>query len=241
MINKKEDLVIKNKDLFHATVIASGGLSGGVGSVIAGGNFWKGVRQGLITAGLNHVAHHAKKGLENIKNKGKENALFQGAAGRRLAMYRLTGQARHLIAADAYAFSGTFDIGVGGTGGFEKGSIFMLQGSEMFNFYEMSDFGLGLSTPMLSLSLEVVELYFDGPLTQLTHDKFYGLRYELNIGADALGKLGFTGIYSKTKDGYNVYGLGATIGLDGVPNFIDMNINGGVTGKEFHNLRKYLK
>ena len=41
-------------------MIASGGLSGGISSSIAGGSFWKGVREGLITAGLNHVAHMVK-------------------------------------------------------------------------------------------------------------------------------------------------------------------------------------
>jgi RHS repeat-associated protein len=42
---------------FKAAIIASGGLSGGLSSVIAGGNFWDGARQGLITAGLNHAMH----------------------------------------------------------------------------------------------------------------------------------------------------------------------------------------
>lgn len=38
-------------------MIASGGLSGGVSSSIAGGNFWDGAKQGVITSGLNHLAH----------------------------------------------------------------------------------------------------------------------------------------------------------------------------------------
>jgi hypothetical protein len=38
-------------------MIASGGLSGGLYSAIAGGNFWSGVREGLITSGLNHAMH----------------------------------------------------------------------------------------------------------------------------------------------------------------------------------------
>src|SRR5690554_5510789 len=38
-------------------MIASGGLSGGISSSIAGGNFWDGARQGIITSGLNHLAH----------------------------------------------------------------------------------------------------------------------------------------------------------------------------------------
>lgn len=32
-------------------------VSGGASSVLAGGNFWDGARQGFITAALNHVAH----------------------------------------------------------------------------------------------------------------------------------------------------------------------------------------
>jgi hypothetical protein len=40
-----------------ALQIAAGGLSGGISSSISGGNFWAGARQGLITSGLNHVAH----------------------------------------------------------------------------------------------------------------------------------------------------------------------------------------
>lgn len=41
----------------RAAVIASGGLTGGLASVMAGGNFWDGMRQGLITTGLNHLMH----------------------------------------------------------------------------------------------------------------------------------------------------------------------------------------
>ncbi|MVX35324.1 hypothetical protein [Myroides sp. LoEW2-1] len=48
----------RNLGLFKAIVISSGGLSGGISSSIAGGNFWKGMQQGLITAGLNHMAKH---------------------------------------------------------------------------------------------------------------------------------------------------------------------------------------
>ncbi|MGB6084374.1 MAG: hypothetical protein WBF63_09170 [Moheibacter sp.] len=46
-----------SRDIFKAITIASGGLSGGISSTIAGGSFWAGARQGLITSGLNHVAH----------------------------------------------------------------------------------------------------------------------------------------------------------------------------------------
>lgn len=44
-------------DWYNAATIAAGGLSGGISSTIAGGSFWSGARQGLITSGFNHVAH----------------------------------------------------------------------------------------------------------------------------------------------------------------------------------------
>jgi len=46
-----------NPELLKAIMITSGGLSGGISASIAGGNFWQGFRQGIITSGLNHVAH----------------------------------------------------------------------------------------------------------------------------------------------------------------------------------------
>ena len=40
---------------------AYGGLAGGIGAAATGGNFWKGMGQGLITTGLNHGAHALSK------------------------------------------------------------------------------------------------------------------------------------------------------------------------------------
>lgn len=40
-----------------SAMLIGGGLSGGVGAAITGGKFWQGVQQGLITTGLNHLAH----------------------------------------------------------------------------------------------------------------------------------------------------------------------------------------
>ncbi len=37
--------------------LITGSLSGGIGSKLAGGNFWLGIGQGLITVGLNHLEH----------------------------------------------------------------------------------------------------------------------------------------------------------------------------------------
>ncbi|MBN9336566.1 MAG: hypothetical protein J0I88_01790, partial [Chryseobacterium sp.] len=53
-----------SKDMMKATMIAVGGFSGGISSAIAGGSFWKGFQQGLITSGLNHVAHWGAAALQ---------------------------------------------------------------------------------------------------------------------------------------------------------------------------------
>lgn len=58
-------------DLIKVTMIASGGLSGGISSTIAGGKFWQGFRQGIITAGLNHVAHLGYEAIEKYNKLEK--------------------------------------------------------------------------------------------------------------------------------------------------------------------------
>ncbi len=54
----------RNPGLFRAIMIASGELSGGVSSAIAGGKFIDGLKQGLITSGLNHLPHLIINGIE---------------------------------------------------------------------------------------------------------------------------------------------------------------------------------
>ena len=43
-------------------LFAAGGLSGGITSTIAGGDFWDGVCNGLISSGLNHAMHLVVEG-----------------------------------------------------------------------------------------------------------------------------------------------------------------------------------
>ena len=55
--------------------IAAGGLSGGVTSTMAGGDFWDGLCNGLITAGLNHAMHLVAEGvLPDDPPKGKASS-----------------------------------------------------------------------------------------------------------------------------------------------------------------------
>lgn len=54
--------------MFFATV------SGGISSTIARGNFWSGVRQGLITSGMNHVAYLSFEKNTEYANNGKNKS-----------------------------------------------------------------------------------------------------------------------------------------------------------------------
>lgn len=63
----------KNPDLLKAIMVTSGGLSGGISATIAGGNFWQGFRQGIITSGLNHVAHMTLEEFGNDTAKTLED------------------------------------------------------------------------------------------------------------------------------------------------------------------------
>ncbi|NML72095.1 hypothetical protein HHL23_20210 [Chryseobacterium sp. RP-3-3] len=67
----------KNPDLLKAIMITTGGLSGGISSTIAGGNFWDGFKQGLITSGLNHVVHMGFAAIEAIIVKDKIQQILE--------------------------------------------------------------------------------------------------------------------------------------------------------------------
>lgn len=59
-----------------------GGLSGGLGALTTGGNFWEGMGQGMIITGLNHAAWHEvarlKGELPNYSGKPMEDGNMGG-------------------------------------------------------------------------------------------------------------------------------------------------------------------
>ncbi|MBJ7880437.1 RHS repeat-associated core domain-containing protein [Gelidibacter salicanalis] len=66
-------------------IVGAGSVSGGVGSVIGGGNFWNGVRQGAISSGLNHTAHLIQQKTASSKLISK---IEQAIEAQREAMLR---------------------------------------------------------------------------------------------------------------------------------------------------------
>jgi len=85
--NAAGQLVPKNefgRTYLKAAMIAAGGLSGAISARIAGGNFWDGMRQGLITAGLNHVEHMVfESGGEYTQQQSAEDDGGGGGDGKK--------------------------------------------------------------------------------------------------------------------------------------------------------------
>ncbi|GGG43506.1 hypothetical protein GCM10007332_01240 [Epilithonimonas arachidiradicis] len=66
------NLITRNPGLFKAIMLTSGGLTGGLSSTIAGGKFIDGFRQGLVTSGLNHLAHTFSEEFESTARSRQE-------------------------------------------------------------------------------------------------------------------------------------------------------------------------
>ena len=106
---------INSKEWTAAATVAAGGLSGGVSASMADGDFWDGVCNGLICAGLNHAMHLVAEGVlpddppgktrqvevskESTENEGGAVAagsvtLIGGAAGQSVKVLDLSERSR---------------------------------------------------------------------------------------------------------------------------------------------------
>jgi hypothetical protein len=188
----------------------AGAVSGGIGSKIAGGNFWDGFRQGAITAGLNHGVH-------------------DGWFGANVAAAAMTQQLRHLIGPDAYDWSISGMIAPILGGKLKKGYIQMLRGNNKGDFYD----GLGgvVSTPSLSGEFSKTNLYYSGSVSSMNIDSFTGVYYSLNLGADVGISVGMSASYSPIPNTNNfVLGYGESIGLGFSLFLFDINLEAGSIG-----------
>ncbi len=118
-----------------AITTAAGGVSGGIGSVLGGGKFIDGFRQGVITAGLNHAAHKiAGKMYENRARKARV---------RQALMKRM------------YQGNGGLDGGPGDGILFKKGMSYSIKGiQKIYASYGLGPFGSSYSSLSFSYNGE---------------------------------------------------------------------------------------
>jgi RHS repeat-associated protein len=77
-----------------ASQIAGGGFSGGISSVISGGNFWKGFQVGISVAAFNYGLHGALDGDPITINKPQKNQIASDEKGN---LYKFDGEKWNLF------------------------------------------------------------------------------------------------------------------------------------------------
>jgi RHS repeat-associated protein len=197
--------------------VGTGALSGGIGSSIAGGNFWAGVRNGAISSTLNHGIH-------------------SGVFGENVMMAAISGRLRHLFGPDAISYGATMDIAYGGVIAGELGILEILRGAESGK-YLMKDIGAGaMSDIQFSAGVETSRYYYSGPEGSLKASVFSGARIEANLNLTVLPSVsaGRTVSFAWANDRRNwVAGFGNTASA-GVSAFdaVFLPLNGGINKGE---------
>jgi RHS repeat-associated protein len=174
-------------------VVGSGSISGGVSSVVAGGDFWDGARNGAISSGLNHAVH-------------------SGALGKGIMMAAITGRTRHLWGPDAVLLARTLDMSAGGTVAGEAGALMILRGEDRGLRWAF-DGGTGVATEVgMSTGIELSEYYYSGRVRNLNRNSFMGSRTEFNLNFTALPfvSAGVTVSYAESFHG-RMYSVGLTV------------------------------
>ena len=203
---------IGSKILNSATKIGASGISGGFGSMIAGGDFMDGFRQGLISGGLNHGIH-------------------SGWFGSNIQYAAITQKPRHLFGPDAYALGGSitanplFGLKMG------KGGILPVRGSDKGVFSTYDELGFTGGTPTVSIDASVTKLYYSGRASQITTTSFVGHYHSLSLGVDLGASIGVSGVYSNLPNGKFVIGGGVNVGLGFSPILLDAHYTYGSLGR----------
>jgi len=206
----------------NAGMIGIGGLSGGIGSSIAGGSFWMGARQGLITSGLNHAAH-------------------SGLFGDNIAASLVSGRVRHMFGPDAISYSATLSTGSAVTVGVEGGALNVLRGGDK-GWHSLADASLGGGHVGLGVGGEFTKLYYSGSRSNITVGRFYGTRTEIVLSA-SLGagpSVSANAVYSRNVDGMGgfTFGWGGGLGV-GVLN-VGGEINWGASGRNGNHVKQLI-
>ena len=189
--------------------IGTSGVSGGIGSMIAGGNFIDGMRQGLISGGLNHGIH-------------------SGWFGPNVAAAAVTQRLRHLFGPDAVALSGNLSLIAGYGGKYENGAIALLRGKASAKNFQGVAGALGF--PTASMEISVTNLYYNGPVSNIEMSIFLGNYQEFNLGLDVGISVGVHASISTISSENFVLGIGTNYGAGISPLYgIDANFQIGKT------------
>ena len=184
---------------------------------MAGGNFWDGFRNGVISSGLNHAVH-------------------TGLFGQGIMMASITGRTRHIFGPDAISTSGSFNGSSGVNLGAETGGLLVLRG-ENAGLYPINDISLGIGTVDVSWGVEITKLYYSGSVANIYSETFYGTRVEANLSFDVGVSVGLNASYAYLPNNEFVIGVGYCVGVGFSATSVAGNVNWGASGANANQIR----
>ena len=226
------------RDYMKATMIATGGLSGGISSTIAGGNFWDGFRQGIITSGLNHAAHLGRNFIGSLKKSIVEIFIWdKEAAGIDV------GHTAIRIDGEVYGY---YPTDKDGDGGYGWGDVFKSKG-EMHIDSENEFYAKYRGDKITSYQIKMTD-------RQVTSLKNYLINVTKHPGTYSLVGLTCTSvaIQALTKNGINIIKSTSVSRFDGdtsiyklsngygvSPNALKSILDNGLNSGTFYNKKYY--
>lgn len=202
--------------------ISASGLSGGIGSVIGGGKFIDGVRQGLISGGLNHGVH-------------------AGWFGEGIAIASITQRVRHIFGPDGFIISATANIsGILSTE--IEGGVIRVRTKFGVITKPIAEVGVGLGWIEASVNGGITKLYHSGKMSNIRFDDYLGTRFEGNISVNAVISFGASISYSRVQGTNNfVLGTSSSFGIGVSPTIVSGYMTYGASGTSLRGVRETVR
>ena len=218
--------------------LLNGATSGGIGSILGGGNFWVGAGRGLVVTAFNFLAHKIDDGGPKPKKRGATIKIprLRLPSAQGTAMVLVTGQARHMWGPDAFSISVYGQVSSGVNAAISGGFIMSLNGKQGFSRIYGTELGLG--TVNAGGGIVYTEYYCACSEDKVSIGLFLGKGWSVNGQLDDVAKLGFGISYSHENDfKARTYGLSVSFGLDAVPTGVDINFNRTMSADRFMKLK----
>lgn len=238
--NTSSDNILKSDGF----ALLNGAVSGGIGSVLGGGNFWAGAGRGLIVTAFNFLAHKIDNGPKP-KKKGSQFKIprlgfrLQAPSPHGTLMSIITGQSRHIWGPDAVSISiyGQVSSGINVTGSY--GYIMTMNGKPAYS--KMYGGEIGGGTVNVGGGIVYTEYYCACSESKISTGLFMGKGWSVNAQLDDFAKFGFGASWSNDNNWkYNTYMLSVSFGFDLIPTGVDININKNMSSQDFRQLKGIL-
>ena len=223
--------------------VAAHGYSGGMMSMIQGGNFGSGFLSGAISSGLSSGANALELGNaamigvgglgggigssigggnfwtgfgQGLLTSGLNHGAHDGWFGENIAAALWSGHTRHLFGPDAMSIEFALGMGLGPASDTGLGGLAVLRGVDAGKVTGIFDGGIGVASEF-SADVSVTKLYHDAASIQgISIKDFLGARYTYSVGLGIGAAAGVKASYSRGNN-HRILGLGIELGVGFAP------------------------